>query len=216
MGWENERQAVFAAYQELARKGLVAGLSGNVSLRLGDTGYVAITPHKGIEKPLAQEDILVIDFDGESVEGEAVPSVETLMHLEVYKARPEITAVAHTHSLYATVLAVAGLDLPPLLDELVSYTGGEVRVAEYGFPSTEELARRAVKALEGRRAAFLKHHGLLALGSGLEEALMVAELVERASQIYVLAMLLGRAQTLPTDIIEAEKQLFEARNRPQP
>ena len=208
MGWEPERQAVFDAYQELVRKGLVAGPNGNVSLRLGDPALLAITPSKRSLKPLQPMDIVVIDFQGDPVEGDSMPSVETLMHIEVYKARPEINAVAHTHSLYASALAVAGVALPPILDELVTYTGGEVRVAEYGFPSTEDLAHHAVVALEERRAALLRHHGVIGIGTELLEALMVCELVERAAHIFVLARLLGKADTLPDDIVETEKSIF--------
>jgi L-fuculose-phosphate aldolase len=193
----------------------VAGGSGNVSLRLAEgerSDLLAITPSKRNLHQLKSEDIVVIDFEGNPVEGELFPSTESMMHIEVYKARPEIHSVVHTHSIYATALAVAGIPLPPILDELVTYTGGEIRVADYGFPSTEELARNVVAALRDRRAALLRNHGVICLGQNVEAAVALSELVERAAHIYVLSKLMGSPNTLSESIIEVEKNIYRMLN----
>lgn len=215
MPWQEERTAVWEAHREILRKGLVAGGSGNVSLRLADdsrSDLLAITPSKRNLHSINPEDIVVIDFDGNPVEGELIPSIESMMHIEIYKARPEIHAVVHTHSIYASSLAVAGIPLPPILDELIPYTGGEIRVAEYGFPSTDDLARHAVEALKDRRAVLLRNHGAVCAAQSVEAAVALSELVERAAHIYVLAKLMGNAQILPEGIIEVEKNIYRMMN----
>lgn len=173
---------------------------------------MAITPSKRNLHALNPEDIVVIDFEGNPIEGEHIPSTESMMHIEIYKARPELHAVVHTHSIYASSLAVAGIPLPPILDELIPYTGGDVRVAEYGFPSTDDLARNAVAALKDRRAALLRNHGVVCAAPTVDAALALSELVERAAHIFVLSKLMGNAQILPEGIIEVEKNIYRMMN----
>lgn len=173
---------------------------------------MAITPSKRNLHALNPEDIVVIDFEGNPIEGEAIPSTESMMHIEIYKARPELHAVVHTHSIYASSLAVAGIPLPPILDELIPYTGGEIRVADYGFPSTNDLATHAVAALKDRRVALLRNHGVVCAAPSVDAALALSELVERAAHIFVLAKLMGNAQILPEGIIEVEKNIYRMMN----
>lgn len=206
--WLQEKQAVLETSREMARKGLVVGSAGNVSMRLERRELVAITPSRKAYSDLAVDDIQIIDFEAEPIEGDQVPSVETLMHLATYRARPDAGAFIHTHSVYASVLAVAHLELPPVVDELVASVGGEVRVTEYAFPSTEDLADRVSTALRDRNAVLLANHGVAGIGATLQSALTVCELVERAAQIYVTARSLGLAYPLPDHIISLEKDLF--------
>ena len=163
---------------------------------------------------MSAEDLVVVDFAGDPVEGDLPPSTETLTHVGVYRARRDVGAVVHTHSVYASVLAVAGLDLPPVIDELVVAVGGAVKVADYGFPGSRELAEKACIALEDRGAVILRNHGLLGVGATAEQALGVCELVERAAQIFVWSSMLGGANRLPDGIVETERALYLARNNP--
>ncbi len=214
MKWQSERTVVVQAAQQLLRLGLVAATSGNVSLRLeGDMneGLIAITPSSTDYETMKPEDIVVVDYDVDVVEGETVPSSESLTHVAVYKARSDISAVIHTHSIYASVLAVAGVPLPPILDELVAYLGGPVEVAEYGFPSTEDLGEKAMQAMGERNAVFIRNHGVLAAGRDMPDALRACELVERAAQIYIQAQALGSVRTLPSEVVEAEVNIFRMR-----
>lgn len=206
--WNKEREAVAETSREMARKGLVAGSAGNVSMRVGEN-LLAITPSRKRYGTLTGEHIQVIDFECEPVVGEQVPSVESLMHIATYQRRHDVHAIVHTHSLYASVLAVTHLELPPLIDEMVTSIGGEVKVTPYAFPSTEDLARYASSALADRNAAILANHGVIGIGANLHEALTVCELVERAAQIYVLGKLIGKVHLLPDDIIETEKELYK-------
>ena len=211
--WIQERKAVSETAQEMARKGLVAGSSGNVSLRLDDPQreLLAITATGKASSSLTPEEVVVIDFQGEPVVGEFLPSTETLTHVGIYQARADVRAIIHTHSLYASVAAVAGLDIPPLVDEMVIAVGGPVQVAEYAFPSSEELADQVVAALEDRKAVLLRNHGLVGVGANLEEALSLCELVERIAHIFIFARLLGQATPLPHDVVESEIELYRMR-----
>ena len=212
--WSEERQAVLETALEMARMGLVVGSSGNVSLRLSvEPLLVAITPSQRPYRSLRWEEIPVIDSAGRIVEGELEPSSERLLHLAVYGARVDVGAVIHCHPVYASVCAVAGLELPPIVDELVVLAGGAVRVAEYAFPGTSQLASNACQALGERQAVLLGSHGMLAAGGDLMEALEVCQLVERAAHIYVMARLLGQARTLPADVVAAEAEMFRRRGQ---
>ena len=205
--YQAEKEAVLGTSIEMARKGLVVGSAGNVSMRLG-ANLLAITPSRKQYDSLTAEDIQIIDFEGEPIEGELVPSVETMMHVYAYRARPDINAVVHTHSVFASALAVAHMPLPPILDELIASIGGEVRVTDYAFPSTEELAQHAAAALAERNAALLANHGAVGIGATLQDALAVCELVEHAAHIYVLARSLGHVHPLPPDIVALEQDLW--------
>ena len=214
MKWQSERTIVVQAAQQLLRLGLVAATSGNVSLRLeGDEkeGLIAVTPASTDYETMTPEDIVIVDYDVDVIEGDAVPSSESLTHVAVYKARSDISAVIHTHSIYASVLAVAGVPLPPILDELVAYLGGPVEVAEYGFPSSEDLGEKAIQAMGERNAVFIRNHGVLAAGRDMPDALRACELVERAAQIYIQARALGSVRTLPSEVVEAELNIFRMR-----
>ena len=213
---EGQRHLLRDIVAEMVDHGLVVGTSGNASMRVaGGThdGRILITPSGVPYRTMAPEDLLLIDVDGEPVEGETMPSTETALHLAVYQRRTDVSGVVHTHSTYASVLAVAGLDLPPVLDEMVLKIGGTVRVAEYAFPSSAELAHEALKALEDRNAVLLRNHGLVGVGTTPRDALEVCLLVEHVARVFVYASLLGKASTLPPDTVRLQESLFQMQRR---
>ena len=219
--WQKEKEAVLKTAQEMAHKGLVTGTSGNVSLRLAPLDgrpILAITPTHKAYDTLSPDDIVVLDFDVDSVEGELAPSSETLLHISVYKARPDVGAILHTHSTFATVLAVAGLEIPPIIDEMAVFAGDTIKVCDYAFSGTEELAENATKALGQNNAVILRNHGMLGAGKTLEEALDMCLMVERGAQVLVHATLLGKVNPIPQEAQEAAKAIFDMRSqleRPQ-
>jgi len=209
--WESEKKAVIEAAQEMARKGLVVGTAGNVSLRLKDPGgreLLAITPSGRYYDSLKVDDIVVVDFAGQRVEGELKPTIETVMHIEVHKARKKINAVVHAHPAFCSVIAVSGMDIPPLIDEQIIYIGGEIKIAKYALPGTPDLAKSAVTALGPRNAVILANHGVLSVGRDMREALTICELAEEMAKIYVSALSLGKVNTLPAEVVELEKAFF--------
>ncbi len=212
--WRGERADVLATALAMARSGLVVGTSGNVSLRLADPEgrrLMAITPSSQPYEAMTVKDIAVIDFEGEPVVGETIPSTETLTHAAIYEARPDVGAVMHTHSTYATAMAVAGLEIPAIIDEMVMALGGAIHVTEYSFPGSEALAAQAVAALGERKAVLIRNHGLVGVGCSLEEALRVCQLTEHVAQVYTIARLMGRSRGLPPNVVAAEVELYRMR-----
>ena len=212
--WRIERAEVLAAAQEMARLGLVVGSSGNVSRRVKDAkgrDLMAVTPSSRPYETLTLDDIVVIDFDGEPVLGDLIPSTESLSHIAVYQARRDVGSVMHTHSTYASAMAVAGLEVPALIDEMVILLGGPVRVAEYATPSSEELAANVVNALGDRKAVLMRNHGLIGVGRDPKDALHACRLVEHVAQVYSISRALGRGRSLPPDVVHAEMELYRMR-----
>ena len=211
--WESERKQVIDAAQEMERKELVVGTAGNISLRLEDPDgreLLAITPSGRYYDSLKVDDIVVVDFAGQKVEGELKATIETVMHIEIHKARKKINAVVHAHPPFCSAVAVAGMDIPPLIDEQVMLVGGEIKVARYGLPGTPELAKNVVEALGPRNAVLLANHGVLAVGRDMREALTICELAEELAKIYVSALGMGNDNPLQAEVIELEQSLFAA------
>ena len=205
-----ERREVVEAVQRIVAAGLVAGSSGNVSRRIAspDGDLVAVTASGVPYHRFAVDDVMIVDFDVEPVFGAGVPSTESLAHMAVYRARPDVGAVIHTHSVYASGLAVAGRRIPPIIDEQVVALGGAVEVAEYGAASSEKLACNAVSALGDRAAVLLRNHGVLAVGRDLDEAVAAAVLVERLAQTYAVALSVGEVAELPGDVVRAQQAAY--------
>jgi L-fuculose-phosphate aldolase len=205
-----EREDVLDAVHRIVAAGLVAGSSGNVSRRITtpDGDLFAVTASRVPYFRFGIDDVLVVDADVDPVVGDGVPSSESLAHMAVYAARPDVGAVIHTHSVYASAFAVAGMPIPCVLDEQVVTLGGAVEVAEYGASASQDLADHAVAALGGRAAVLLRHHGVIGVGADLEEAVAVVELVERVAMVRVLSVQLGGASTLRDDIVRSEQAVY--------
>lgn len=212
--WSEQRQHLTEATREMYRRGLVGAYSGNTSLRLtdaGDDSLLLVTPTHHPYYRLQPDELVVVNLDGEPVSPAPMPpSSETRLHLEIYRRRPDVQAVAHTHSIYASVAAVIGRDIPPLIDEMLMSIGGPIKVSKYAFPGTQELAEQAYAALGDRNAALLRNHGAVGVGPDIWEALEVCDLVERLAKIFVLARNFGprAASSLPEDAITTEMQMF--------
>ena len=215
--WAEQRRELTQATREMYRRGLVGAYSGNTSLRLagaGADGLLLVTPTHHPYYRLQPEELVVVDLDGApAAPAPMPPSSETRLHLEIYRQRADVQAVAHTHSIYASVAAVIGRDIPPLIDEMLLAIGGPVKVSPYAFPGTQELADAARAALGDRNAALLRNHGAVGVGPNIWEALEVCDLVERLAQIFVLARNFGprAAAALPDDAIAAEMRMFRER-----
>lgn len=181
--------------------GLCRRKSGNFSVKDPQTGYVLITPTQVAREVLTTKDIAVIGPDGNIVEIESPerPSSELQMHLTAYRARPDIFAVVHTHSCYATALAVQSREIKPIVLEAVAF-GGKAPLAKYGRTGTKALADSIIEPLKSADACLLEKHGSLAVGRTLEEAYLNAHYVEDVAKIYFLALQLGsEPEPIPED-----------------
>lgn len=188
-----ERRAVIAAARSLRAAGLVHGREGNVGLRTDDG--LLVTPTGINYEALRPAHIVWMDSAGKAT-GSHIPSSEWRFHLHIFAARPEINAVVHTHSMFATALACQGLGIPPFHYMVALAGGSDIRCAPYATFGTQALARHAVTALKDRRACLLVHHGMIALGADLNEAVALAGEVERLAEQYWRVRLLGKPKLL--------------------
>ena len=189
--------------QRLLSLGLATGTSGNLSVRFtaadGRTGML-ITP-SGIDyESLQPEDMVFVAADG-TWQHALDPSSEWRMHLAVYQARPEAQAVVHGHPTYATVVAIRGMDIPPLHYMIAAAGGPSIRCAPYFTYGSAELSQAAVDALFERKACLLANHGLLAFERDLPRAMGLAREVETLAQQYVMSLQLGGPTLLSDDEI---------------
>jgi len=207
---EKAKEEIVKYAKLMEEKGLVIGTSGNISVRVGDN--VAITPTTVDYALMKPEDTFLLDMDGEVISGERNPSIEKEMHLEIYKKRENVKAIVHTHSKYASALASLEISIPPILDELVNFLGGEIETAKYSIPGSSDLAKNVAGALENRNGVLLSHHGALACGKDLKTAFENALRLERISEIYIIANSIGKPKSIPEESIEMEKDIFEIMN----
>jgi L-fuculose-phosphate aldolase len=209
--WLPEKALVLESARQLESKGLVIGTSGNVSLRFpGPNGrdLLAITPTSRYYDLLTPEDIPIVDLDAKIVEGQLAPSSETMLHIGVYKVRKNVNAVIHTHSLYASAMAVSHLVIPPITDDQMAVLGGEIKVAKYAPSGSDELASMAIEALADRNAVLLRNHGAIGVGKDMREAIWSCELIEKTALIYYLSWTLGKVNHLSPEAIEAGRLLY--------
>jgi L-fuculose-phosphate aldolase len=195
------RAAVADAGRELERAGLVKGTSGNLSARDPAGGTIAITPGSVEYGRIHPADVLLVDGDGNLEEGRHEPSSELSMHLAVYRARPDVGALVHTHSPWATTWAVLGREIPAV-HYVIASIGYSVRVAPYATFGTEALARNVVSTLGDDNAVLLSSHGVLAVGADLRVALENAVRVELLAEMYWKASQVGAPVVLPPEEID--------------
>jgi L-fuculose-phosphate aldolase len=198
---DNAEAAVLDAAKDMLRRGLVEGTAGNISARRAD-GNVVITPSSVDYRDMQLDDLVVIDSDGSvlrAAEGRA-PSSEMQLHLACYRAFDDVGSVIHSHPVWATMFAIAHESIPACIDEFAVYCGGDVRCADYAASGTPDVGTNAVKALEGRGAALIANHGLVAVGPRPDKVLHITALVERTAQIVWGARALGGPVPIPEEV----------------
>lgn len=190
------RRSIIAACREMNASGINQGTSGNISARFGDA--VLITPSGVPYDEMAPHDIARMTTTGEygSWEGPLEPSSEWRFHLDIMRARPEVGAVVHTHSIYATTLAICGKQIPAVHYMMAAAGGPSIRIAPYATYGTKELSANALKALEGRTCCLLGNHGMIATGPNLKRAMWLAVELETLSKQYYLSLMIGGGQVL--------------------
>lgn len=175
--------------------GLCIPKGGNFSLWDEENEVVLITPSGQDRKIALAEEMSVLTMEGEWIGGNK-PSSEYQMHLAIYRSRPDIGGIVHTHSHFATVMAVWEKPIPPIVYEVLIY-GGTVPVAPYSRPGTEELAEIARDVLLEKEACLLAHHGVLTIGKDIEEAFLKSLYVEETAKVYYHSLLLGQGEEPP-------------------
>jgi len=199
---ENYKKIIIETGIELYKKNLTIGTWGNISALDPETGLIYIKPSAMDYNEINLEDIIVVNREGEVIEGVRKPSIETPMHLAVYNNREDVGAVVHYHSIYSSVLAVTGLSLPGICEDFVQIVGDKVICSKYALPGSKELAINAVVGLGNRNAVFLTNHGTLCVGKDMKEAMKVSYVVEKTAQIYILSKNVGKCKIIPEEDIK--------------
>ncbi|MBR9985137.1 MAG: class II aldolase/adducin family protein, partial [Desulfosarcina sp.] len=170
----NDRKAVVDCCQWLWRQGYfgsLLGAGGNVSVRVSGEPALVVTPSGKPYMQLTAEEICVVDFDLNRIDGDLAPSIETAMHVGIYQSRADVGAVVHTHQAYASVFALINQPIPALFDEVALAIGETVDVVPYAFSGTPELAQNVRQTVgNGCDCFVMQNHGALSLGKTLEHA----------------------------------------------
>ncbi|PLR75229.1 fuculose phosphate aldolase [Bacillus sp. V3-13] len=206
---QQEREAIVEYGKRLITSNLTTGTGGNLSIFKKESGYMAISP-SGIEYfKMKPADVVITDLQGNIIDGILKPSSELEMHATVYRNRDDVSAMIHTHALYATTISCMRWDLPAV-DYLVAHAGGkDVKCATYATYGTKELAENALKGMEGRKAVLLANHGINVAGKTLQEAFAITEQLEFCARLYWQAKAIGEPVILPDAEMEIMVERFK-------
>jgi len=204
---EDIKREVLEISIKMSKMGLAAGTWGNISARV-DQNRMIITPSGMSYNILKPEDMVLVNIHDLSYVGKLKPSIEFPLHAEIYKARSEINAVMHTHSINACSIAAARKDIPPILDDMVQIVGGSIRITEYALPGSEQMVKNAVKKLENRNATILANHGPVCLGRNLNEALITSQIVEKAAKVFIDVQALGGPVCLTNEDVDLMRKFY--------
>jgi L-fuculose-phosphate aldolase len=205
---------VVATAQQMEVTGLVEGTAGNVSCLDESRRYALITPTGVRYADLVADELPIVDLDGNLVSGRHLPSSELQMHLEVYRSRPEVRSVVHTHSRFATTFAVLNRPIEPV-HYVLAFAGPSVEVAPYRTYGTKELGECCVDALGGRNAVLLQNHGVIAVGGTPAKALNVAQVVEYTAELLWRAQSIGTPTVLSGEEMDRVARKFVNYGQPQ-
>ncbi len=182
--------------------GLTSRYSGNISARDVNSGLIAIKPSGIPWMNITADDVVIVDEQGNVVEGERKPSIETPMHTAVYRNHGDVMAIVHTHSRFATGFAIARMPIPAICVNSVEL-GGEIPVLPYYPPGSIEIADAIATYLEGKRAVLLAAHGVICCGTNLDEAVYFNEVIEEIAEWAIIQKVLGSTVTLSPEEIDA-------------
>ena len=196
------RRDLVLLHAELPRHDLVVWTGGNVSARDPETGLVAIKPSGVRYEDLTPESMVVLNLDGKIVDGTNKPSSDTASHLYVYRHRPDVHGVVHTHSRYATAFAAVGRSIPVYLTAQADEFGGEIPCAGFAMIGDEAIGAQVVDTIGRSPAVLLKNHGVFTVGASAEAAVKAAVMTEDIAATVFAALQLGQPDVLPDDVVE--------------
>jgi L-fuculose-phosphate aldolase len=198
MLFKKERLAVVEYGKKLISNHLVTGTGGNISLTDEHRQLIAISPSGLDYCETRPQDVVIVDLDGNVVDGALRPSSEMYFHLALFGLRPDIKAVVHTHSIYATTIACLGWELPAV-HYLIASAGETVPCALFATPGSHQLAGYICDAMGSGNAVLMANHGLVTVGPTLQKAFATAEKVEYVARLYFQAKSIGTPQILDTE-----------------
>ena len=213
---EKLKDELVQLHLELPRNNLVVWTSGNVSGRDPQTGLVVIKPSGIRYEDLTPEAMVVVDLDGKVVEGKYKPSSDTFAHVYVYRHRPDVNGVVHTHSTFATAWAAAGKSIPPVLTAICDEFGGPIPVGGYAKIGGDEIGQEIIRSISSSPAILMKNHGVFTIGRTPEAAVKAAVMVEDVARTVFYAMQLGQPDEIPAEeVARAHRRYLEEYGQPQ-
>ncbi|HHV75003.1 L-ribulose-5-phosphate 4-epimerase [Thermoanaerobacterium sp. PSU-2] len=205
---ENLKQRVYKMNMMLPKNNLVTMTSGNVSGRDPETNLVVIKPSGVLYDDMTPDDMVVVDLDGNVVEGKLKPSVDTATHLYVYRHRSDVNGIVHTHSPYATSFAALGRSIPVYLTAIADEFGCAIPVGPYAKIGGEEIGKAIVDYIGESPAILMKNHGVFTIGNSPEAALKAAVMVEDTAKTVHLSLLLGTPDVIPDEEVKRAHERY--------
>ncbi len=199
---EQLKEQVCKLHLELPKNDLVKWTGGNVSARDPETGLVVIKPSGVLYEDLRPEDHVIVDLEGKIVEGSLKPSSDTASHLYIYRNRPDLNGIVHTHSPYATAFAAVGKPIPVYLTAIADEFGGPIPCAGFALIGGEEIGKQVVEHIGDSAAVLLKNHGVFTVGKSVRDAVKAAVMVEDVARAVWLALQLGQPDVIPAEDVK--------------
>ncbi|MBW7885278.1 MAG: L-ribulose-5-phosphate 4-epimerase [Caldilineaceae bacterium] len=193
------REELWRLHLELPKNNLVTWTSGNISARDPESGLVVIKPSGIRYEELRPEHMVIVDLEGDIVEGTLKPSSDTASHLYIYRHRPDVNGVVHTHSRYATAFAAVGKSIPVYLTAQADEFGGEIPCGGFALIGGEEIGKVVVESIGSSLAVLLKNHGVFTIGSSAQAALKAAVMTEDIAATVWLALQIGQPDEIPAE-----------------
>lgn len=201
------REEVWRLHLELPKNGLVTWTGGNISARDPESGYVVIKPSGVRYEDLRPESMVIVDLSGNRVEGNLKASSDTTSHLYIYRHRPDVNGVVHTHSPYATAFAALGKSIPVCLTAIADEFGGPIPCGGFALIGGEEIGKEVVESIGDSRAVLLKNHGVFTIGPTAEIAVKAAVMVEDAAHTVWIALQMGQPDEIsPQDVAKLHQR----------
>jgi len=198
---EQLKEELYHLHLELVKHNLVVWTSGNVSARDPQSGLVVIKPSGVRYEQLRPEQMVILDLAGNMVEGDLKPSSDTYSHLYIYRQRPDVGGVVHTHSRYATAFAAVGKPIPVVLTAIADEFGGPIPCGGFSLIGDESIGKLVVESIGASPAVLLKNHGVFTIGKNAETAVKAAVMTEDAAAAVWLALQLGTPDEIPADAV---------------
>ena len=205
---EKLKEDLVRLHLELTKNNLVVWTAGNVSARDNETGLVVIKPSGIKYDELTPEIMVVVNLDGNIVEGKLKPSSDTFAHVYIYRHRSDVNGVVHTHSTFATAWAAAGKPIQPILTAICDEFGGPIPVGAYAKIGGDDIGQEIIHSIGSSPAILMKNHGVFTIGKTPEAAVKTAVMVEDVARTVFYALQLGPLDEIPVDEVASAHRRY--------
>ncbi len=198
---ESLRETLWRLHLELPKNDLVKWTGGNISVRDPESGHVLIKPSGVLYEDLRPEQMILLNLEGDVIEGTLKPSSDTASHLYIYRHRPDVNGIVHTHSPYATAFAAIGKPIPVYLTAIADEFGGPIPCGGFALIGGEEIGQVVIESIGSSPAVLLKNHGVFTVGPTVKAAVKAAVMVEDVARAVWLALQIGQPDEIPAEAV---------------